>query len=123
MQRVKTRTLALASLLALAASAALAQTNSGDGGPPAVNFDAGVSGRTTGLISGGGTVSSGLEADIPAGPSTGSRSKASTAAGAEANARVENDAGPRVKTKQQSSGRASGFTSFGARGYRNRQDQ
>jgi hypothetical protein len=125
MQRGKTKTLALASLLALVTSAALAQTNSGNGGNPGANFDTGVSGRTSGLISGGGSVSSSLDADISAGPSTGSRPKASSArAGAEANARVDSDAGPRVKTKkQQTSGRASGFTSFGVRGYRNRQDQ
>jgi hypothetical protein len=130
MQRGKTKTLALASLLVLVTSAALAQATSSNGGNPGANFDTGVSGRTSGLISGGGSVSSSLDADISASPSAGSRPKASSArageeaAGAEANARVDSNAGPRVKTKkQQTSGRASGFTSFGARGYRSRQDQ
>lgn len=58
-----TRTSILAGLFALAASAALAQTNAGNLG--GMNLDPGNSGGTTGLLSGGGTVSSTLNAREP----------------------------------------------------------
>ena len=124
MRQAKTKTVVLASLLALAASAALAQAGNGSAGSPAANFDAGVSGRTSGLISGGGAVSSSLDADV----STSARPKASNArAGAEANAKADSDTAARVKAKKPpasagTSSRVSGFASFGARGYRNTRD-
>jgi hypothetical protein len=121
MRQPKTKSLILASLLALAASAALAQADNGSAGSPAANFDAGVSGRTSGLISGGGAASSSLDAEISASP----RPKASNARpGVEAQARADRDTGARVKASKPpvsagASNRASGFTSFGARSYRN----
>lgn len=124
MRPAKTKTLILASLLAFVASAALAQADNGSAGSPGANFDAGVSGRTSGLISGGGAAASSLDAGV----STSTRPKTSNArTGAEANARADSDTGARVKAKKQrdsggASSRPSGFMSFGARGYRNTRD-
>ncbi len=125
MSQAKTKTLIVASLLALGASAALAQAGSGSTGSPAVNFDAGVSGRTSGLISGGGAASSSLDAEISASP----RTKATNARpGAEAQARADRDNGAQVKAKKPAASggaapsRTSGFPSFGSRSYRNTRD-
>jgi hypothetical protein len=141
MQGLKTKTLALASLIALGISAAPAQAGTTSSSLTAApNLDAGISGRTSGLISGGGAISSSLDVNVPA----SSRSRASRAkAAADSNASIDTDTGPRVKPsrskrssaradadtdaradsdsaprvkakKHRESSRTSGFSSFGA---------
>jgi hypothetical protein len=111
MQHLKIKTLVLASLLAVAPAAVLAQTSNGAGGAVS-NFDTGISGGTSGLISGGGTVSSSLDANV-----SPSRSKASGArTGADANAGTDIDKSTQVKgRKHRASDRTTGFGSIGTR--------
>jgi hypothetical protein len=110
MQHLKIKTLVLASLLAVAPAAVLAQTSNGAGGAVS-NFDTGISGGTSGLISGGGTVSSSLDANV-----SPSRSASGARTGADANAGTDIDNSTHVKgRKHRASDRTTGFGSFETR--------
>jgi hypothetical protein len=111
MQQSKTSVLAF--LFALATSVAMAQGTTGAVG--AINLDTGTSGGSSGLISGGGTISSSLDAK-PSGisPSRGSSARA------DASAKAEVDGDTRAKAKKPRAAakgfsRPFGFSSF--RGY------
>jgi len=94
----QTKTLILGVLFAFAASAAAAQMNVGGG----VNLDPGVSGGTSGLISGGGPVSVPLDARAPSNP----RSQASQAKVQDARP-VKNQPSPGSQANARADARAS----------------
>ena len=110
-----TNALIAGTLLALATSAAAtAQERMGISAKLAL----GTSGSSAGMISGGGTAASSLDAIA----STSTRSGASRSR-ADADASADPDTGTRTKAKKKrSSGKASGFRAFGARGYARSRD-
>lgn len=130
----QTKTTLLAALFALTASAATAQTAVGN----VVNLDPGASGGSAGLISGGGLVSSSLDArpaSSPRDPVPQARRDPAPQARAEArtNARAEADIAPRAKkSKNQPSSSPErvyrverihpGFSLFGSRRYSRTRD-
>ena len=96
----QTRTWILAVLLALATSPAAAQPSVSGG----VNLDPGTSGGTSGLISGGGSVSSSLDAR-PA--SSSPRSQGSQAKAQDARVPAERSQGTQAKAQARTEARAS----------------
>ena len=97
----------LASLLALATSPAMAQVRTEGPLDASADLATGFSGKTSGLVSGGGAISSNLEVTAAA----SSRSRASSGkSGAEANASA--DGGNRPKARKAQPPSSYGFSPF-----------